>query len=277
MFLLILENPSESTRLAAKHLEITRYEIQKTLKKYKYKPYKIRPVQKLTDRHKQQRMALCQELLTRQNEDRNFINKIIWTDEATFSTAGCFNRKNMHMWSQQNRHEIREIKFQGRRSIHVWCGILGNRVLGPIFFNGNLTGPRFYNFLNNEISDILDNLPRQEGLIWQMDGAPPHNVQPVTEFLNQRFPTWIGKNGPIRWASNSPDITVPDTFLWGHLKDKVYAEPNHTIETIQQKIISEINILNNENQHMIQRAVTNLIRRFRLCIEKDGGHFQQFM
>ena len=36
-------------------------------------------------------------------------------------------------------------------------------------------------------------------------------------------------DGPIKWPPRSPDLTPPDFFLWGVLKDKVYAKknPNH--------------------------------------------------
>lgn len=101
------------------------------------------PVQKLSDNHKIRRLAYCNDMLLRKNGDNDFFNKILWSDEASFTTAGVYNRKNTHMWASENPHAYVEIKTQGRRSLNVWCGILRNRIIGPIIFEGSLTGNRY--------------------------------------------------------------------------------------------------------------------------------------
>lgn len=49
------------------------------------------PVQKLTENHKIARSQFCGEMLQLNNGDRHFFEKILWTDEASFTTAGVFN------------------------------------------------------------------------------------------------------------------------------------------------------------------------------------------
>jgi hypothetical protein len=79
-------------------------------------------------------------------------------------------------------------------------GVIGDRILGPIIYDGHLTGERYLNFLENEIGGFLEDLPNQDDLFFQQDGAPPHNARIVTDFLDNRFgENWIGNNGPIRW------------------------------------------------------------------------------
>jgi hypothetical protein len=48
----------------------------------------------------------------------------------------------------------------------------------------------------------------QEGRIhFQQDGAPPHYLEEVREYLNTRFrDRWIGRVGPIAWPPRSPWI-----------------------------------------------------------------------
>ncbi|KAJ8941693.1 hypothetical protein NQ318_023659 [Aromia moschata] len=53
---------------------------------------------------------------------------------------------------------------------------------------------------------------------------PPHNVRPMTNYLNQKYNLWIGKNGPIHWPAKSPDLNPLDFFLWGTLKNNIYGE-----------------------------------------------------
>ena len=31
---------------------------------------------------------------------------------------------------------------------------------------------------------------------------------------------WIGRGGPVAWPPRSPDLTPPDYFLWGFVKEK---------------------------------------------------------
>jgi len=232
-------------------------------------------VQKLTDEHKIKRLAYCNNMLVRKAEDEDFFNKILWSDEATFTTAGVFNRRNTHMWASENPHSFVEIKTQGRMSLNVWCGILRNRIIGPIIFDGSLTGDRYLQFLN-EIEDLLDELPIREynNIIWHQDGAPPHNTIPVRNFLNNRFNEWIGAHGTIAWPPNSPDLTPLDNFLWGYLKNEVYKERSQNLEDLRDRIQRSIDALNEEHPEYICNALLKLEEDYRKCIENNGGHFQ---
>jgi hypothetical protein len=65
----------------------------------------------------------------------------------------------------------------------------------------------------------------QPHVFFQQDGATPHWALNVREFLNEKFPNrWIGRGGPIPWPPRSPDITPMDFFLWGYVKDRVFAK-----------------------------------------------------
>ena len=53
---------------------------------------------------------------------------ILFSDEASFTRDGVNNLRNVHTWSRNNPHET---NFQMRFSVNVWCGVLGNRLIGP--------------------------------------------------------------------------------------------------------------------------------------------------
>jgi hypothetical protein len=63
----------------------------------------------------------------------------------------------------------------------------------------------------------------QEGRIhFQKDGAPPHYLEEVPEYLNTCFSgRWIGRAAPIAWPPRSPDLTPLHFFLWEFVKDLV--------------------------------------------------------
>ena len=49
--------------------------------------------------------------------------------------------------------------------------------------------------------------------------------------VREMFGTVISRFGDITWSARSPDLTVPDSFLWGFLKDRVF---QWRIMTIQE-------------------------------------------
>lgn len=271
------ENQETSVRSASRYLNISVGKIHKILKKHNRKPYKFLPVTKLTEDHILARRVFCEIMLNCLNQNHNFFNRIMWTDECTFSTAGVYNRKNTHIWSDENPRAIREIKFQGRKSVSVWCGILNNRIYGPIYFQ-KLTGATYLQMLQIQIEALLEELPLQfyNDMVWHQDGAPVHNVVEVQNYLNMRFNEWIGARGPIRWPANSPDLSLLDTFLWGDLKNHCYEYPNGSIEELQGKIAERIRFLNN-NPDIILASINNLKKRYRLCLQMNGLQFEQFL
>ena len=250
--------------------------VQRTLKRYKMIPFHILPVQHITPEQKELRFRFVSQIIMRQqNQDPDVFKKILWTDEASFTTSGMFNRHNRHYWAIENPRKFEQIKKQGRTSVNVWCGMINNKILGPIFYNGTLNGQRYLNFLQNEIEVFLDELPLEtyRTLIWQQDGAPPHATRAVINFLNERHAEWIGRRGTIAWAPNSPELSHLDSFFWGHVKNVVYQERNNNIEEIMAKIVNEINRLNREN-NILTASLQRLQRSYRCCFENNGGHIQ---
>ncbi|GBL85364.1 hypothetical protein AVEN_34565-1 [Araneus ventricosus] len=119
-----------------------------------------------------------------------------------------------------------EIRLQLRWSINVWCGIFNVRPIGPVFYEGTLTGQRYLELLQDVITDFLENLPLHQFLnVWfQHDGAPPHKISNLKQYLMETFYNQVmGYGGFVERPPRSPDLTTLDFFLWGHIKGQVYA------------------------------------------------------
>jgi hypothetical protein len=84
---------------------------------------------------------------------------ILFPDEAQFNWDGITNTRNLHSWAHKNPHEIAECHFQHRFSFNVWCGILGNNLIGPHVIEGCIRAPYQRNFLENELLLHLENVP----------------------------------------------------------------------------------------------------------------------
>src|SRR5262249_33155043 len=154
----------------------------------KFRPYKIHLHEGLDQGDYDRRLAFIAWLVTAR-EDR-ITNKILWTDESRFHNNGIANRHNCHYWSADNLHWLGETHFQRIWGINVWCGIIDGYIIGPKFFNGTLASKLYLQNLENELHDYLENVPLnlRENMILQQDGAPPHNFQAVSAYLDLNYP-----------------------------------------------------------------------------------------
>lgn len=271
-------NPETSQRKISEDCNLSKSCVQKILKKHKLHDFKFQPVQTLHVGDEQRRLQFCRWFRNELDMDPYFCQKILWTDETLFTNSGIFNRKNKHHYATNNPHLIRSVRPQVRFSVNIWCGLIDNRILGPYFLRGNLTGRGYAEFLQNGLEEMLDNLSLEtiRNLIYfQQDGAGPHNAIVVRDILDRRFPgSWIGSNGPVRWPPRSPCLNPLDYFLWGFAKNSIYNTPIESEEQLRDKIINFFRTIDPE---CIRRATSNMDQRTLLCINSDGGHFEQFL
>jgi len=92
-----------------------------------------------------QRFDLCQWITAHPE----LLSVILFTDEASFTWDSINNSRNVHTWSDENPHETRLTHFQRRFLVNVWCGVLGNKLIGPFVFDNNLMGNTYEAFLRN--------------------------------------------------------------------------------------------------------------------------------
>lgn len=125
------------------------------------------------------------------------------------------------------------------------------------------------------VVNSIDSLGNNGNLYYQHDGAPPHYTISVRNWLDNNFPErWIGRGGPIHWASRSPDLNPCDYFLWGYLKHKVYGSKIDSLEHLVQRITEEASNINPE--HLIS-TFDNFKKRIDLCLSQNGKHFEHLL
>ncbi|GBM49467.1 hypothetical protein AVEN_142605-1 [Araneus ventricosus] len=73
------------------------------------------------------------------------------------------------------------------------------------------------------------------------------------------------------WPQRSPDITPMDFFLWGYLKQKVYATPPPTLQDLQRRIT---NASANVTPTMLHRVQHEVQERVQMCIAADEEKFE---
>lgn len=127
------DNPHTSTRQIALNHDIDHSSVVKLLSKEKFHPYKPQLIHELNEDDPDRRLQFCEEFQLRCDENPNFLNNIIFSDEATFCLNGTVNRHNSRYWSQVNPHWTQESHTQRQGKINVWAAIIGDRLLGPFF------------------------------------------------------------------------------------------------------------------------------------------------
>uniref|UniRef100_A0A1B6HYH3 DUF4817 domain-containing protein n=1 Tax=Homalodisca liturata TaxID=320908 RepID=A0A1B6HYH3_9HEMI len=272
-----IEDPHTSLRKAAQQHDMHPMSVSKILKINKYKPFKVHLVQQLSEDDYDRRVEFCELVMRKCDDNRDFLTNILFSDEATFFLNGNVNRHNCRYWASENPHWITESHSQQPQKLNVWCGILGNKIVGPFFINGNLNAELYYNMLQNEIIPAIQIASGEyfDNVWFQQDGAPPHYGRQVREYLDLRFPhKWIGRRGEIEWPPRSPDLSPIDYFLWGHLKSNVYRRKPHNLEDLRNRIIEEIALITEE---MLGNSVESFYTRLAHCQTVEGTQFEQLL
>jgi len=85
--------------------------------------------------------------------------KILFSDECTFKSDGSVNTWNFCYWTRINPHWLRDIDHQTVWKVNVWGSIIGSQIIGPVFFDKNLNGDRYFALIVTDLPVLLENLP----------------------------------------------------------------------------------------------------------------------
>jgi hypothetical protein len=130
----------------------------------------------------------------------------------------------------------------------VWCAVSRKRIVEPLFFESTVDG--------TVCRELI-----------QQDGATCHTSNETMDMLQDFFgDRLISKN---LWSPRSPDLSIPEFFLRGYLKNKVYEDNPHTIDDLKIVITQRI-------QEVIPRplkCVSKMRKRFQLLLPRKGRTF----
>ena len=160
--------------------------------------------------------------------------------------------------------------------LKVWCAMSKNQLVGAYFFEDDtVNGNNYLSMLQNFFIWKVRKLHKVRCIIFQQDGAPAHFSTDVRQYLDNHFPIrWIGRGGPIRWASHLPDLIPLDFFLWGHVKSNIYKTPVKNLTELKGRINNEIKSISKET---LSDVFSNIVKRMDVCISIDGNHFEHML
>ena len=98
-------------------------------------------VQELVPGDHNLRVEFANKMLQAMNTDQDFLNNLVFTDEAHFNIVGDVNKQNVRFWSNENPNVVQEQPLHQPR-VTVWAGISMHGLIGPFFWN---LDPKFPN------------------------------------------------------------------------------------------------------------------------------------
>ena len=266
-------SPQKSTRRLSNEIGVSQSSVMRLLRKLKLKPYIPRLFHALHYGDEDWRVEFAETFLNMEKTDDLLLDHIWWSDEATFKLNGNINRHNCVYWADSNPRVIleRDVNLPG---VTVWCAIASEGIIGPYFFQNTVTGESYLEMLENYFWPKVKYYPF---FYLQQDGAAPHYAIMVRDWLNQKLPgRWIGRRGPVEWPPRSPDLTPPDFFLWGVLKEMVYSEKPKTIEILKNTIIEKVQLINS-NKELCKKVCHSVKHRYETCINVFGNQIEQYL
>lgn len=271
----VRNEPKKSLRKRSLDLNVSKCHLQRILKNNKIHPYKPVRLHKLEEGDDAFRLEFCMLMGEQIMLDRFFYRRILFSDEATFTTNGVVSYQNCRHWSEENPNFRIINKSQRYKKVNVWCAIRYKKIIGPYFFDATVNQNTYIEMLENYLMPALDdiNLQDRRNLYFQHDGCPAHSAISVRNWLDQHFHNkWIGQFGPIRWPARSPDITPLDFFLWGYLKQKVYAHDlKDNLNLLKEKISEAIADINEDTIHSVYEKFRKNIEK---CVTVGGQHIE---
>lgn len=274
------ESPRTSIRHRSQQLHISTSTLQRILTKDLHlRAYKIQLVQELKPTDHSKRRAFVNWMLEKKEENDEFFSEIILSDEAHFHLGGFVNKQNCRIWGDENPRMIEQRPLYPEK-VTVWCGFWARGVIGPYFFENaagksvTVNAERYRNMINEFLVPELDNIDL-ENIWFQQDGATCHTATETIDLLKTKFPgRVISRFGDINWPPRSCDLTPLDFFLWGFVKEKVYANNPTTIPELKnniQQVIREI------EPTLCAKVMENFGKRMVACQRSRGGHLSDIV
>ena len=104
---------------------------------------------------------------------------------------------------------------------------------------------------------------------FQQNGAKAHTaregMQLLWKCLNGKI---ISRFGDINRPSCPPDLTSPDFFLWGYLKEKVFVNKLQSLIELKKNITREI------RPETLGKVMAEVIKRAQTCEAENERHMQ---
>lgn len=213
---MIDNDPSVSIREISRRLRSSENTVRLCVREdIRYKSYRMRSGQLLTEKMKKVRLEKSKKLL--QKIKHPLASNMLWffSDEKNFCQDQANNRQN-NRWLAQNREDVPRV-MKTKYPAHVMVfGVISSEghVMPPYIFEEGLRVNQdvYLNMLSTVVKPWIDKVVDGRPYVFQQDSAPAHTARKTQEWLSVNFYDHVT---PDLWPPNSPDCNPLDYYLWG--------------------------------------------------------------
>lgn len=278
----VLQSPQRSLRRTAYKLNISETSTRRLFKSIGGYPYRIQIGQRLNVADKRAREVYCGRVLNLVYEDPDFLRNVWFSDESHIHLNGYINRQTTRFLGFERPDVIVEKPLHSAR-VTIWCAVSGHGIIGPYFVEDEnpvtVNQERYRENIVTPFVRDLRNFCRARNLQlhqqwFQQDGATSHTSRRSLALLHEHFENRIiSRATDFEYPSHSPDLTPPDAYIWGMLKESVFRseDPPANIGELRQKIITNVQQM---QQPLFINMFDDLQDRYEACLHRRGAHFE---
>ena len=163
-------SPRKSIRRASCEMDLSYSAISRVLDESGFKAYKLKVLHAIQPDDIDRRVEFCQWALQTVEDDDNFLNTLIFSDEAIFHMNGQVNKQNCRIWGTEEPSVFVEEPLQSEK-VMVWLALSSNGLIGPFFFVENVTGDSYLQMLKDFFWPSVSNWNNLEELCFMQVGA----------------------------------------------------------------------------------------------------------
>lgn len=237
--------------------KLGRETVRTTLKAAGLIPHRRKRRPKLTEAHKEKRVAFAKKYLRHDWSDTAF-----W-DEKQFELTHAPNPKDDVVWDKRGAEIFKEeVKHPISFNVGMAITAHGPTRLAP--YEGTINSNKFLEMVEGPISD-LNEMFDGDNYVFLMDKATCHSSKLTQGEMKKRVPKLFPK---ADWPANSPDISAIEN-LFGYVQDHVDQKHPNDLESLKRIVKAEFKKLTPEK---CQNFISALPSRLKRIIASKGEY-----
>ncbi|CAJ0571353.1 unnamed protein product, partial [Mesorhabditis spiculigera] len=277
-------NPRISSRQLAAVLGIPRTSARLMCQQLGYRRYKMRPVQMLSAKNKEDRLRCARNFLDGLESGDLDLKRILFSDEK-FIRIDPPKGDQFVLSKATTKREVEEELLDmphGKPTgpgFTFWGGVGGNGKKLPLLVleqGQRIGGLEYRYFLEHHIIPYAEQL-FGHNFIYQHDWAPGHNDTKTHQMLIQKGIRYLDRS---EYPPNSPDLNPLDYSIWSMHERRVRdltagLEPNMPLKERKEAFAKALRrAWAKLPEEQVEAAVAQLPERLSLVIKNEGGNIE---